>query len=84
MTMPGENLVDPKKDARDRAVRTFLWGLLIDVGTAIVVILLPAFSNIEWTKVYWLTLLGLLGKSVLSAVVAYFARFLIKPVGTEE
>lgn len=82
MSLNQQNNVPEKKDARDRAVRTFLWGLMIDVATAMVIILLPAFSNIEWTSTYWLALGSLLAKSVLVSIVSYFGRFLIKPVGT--
>lgn len=68
-------------DATIRALRSFAWGLLIDVTVAVVLVLGTAFSAIEWTPAYW-TALGLtLAKSVLQAVVAYVARRVLPPSG---
>lgn len=67
------------RDARIRGVRVFLWGLLVDVSTAVVLILLTAFNNIQWTREYWITLGLMLAKSVLQAIVAYLARRLLPP-----
>lgn len=69
------------RDARVRALRSFMWGLLIDVGVAITLILLTAFTSIEWTSTYWIGLGLTLAKSVLQAIVAYFARKLLPPSG---
>jgi hypothetical protein len=59
------------------AVRTFLMGLGLDVATAVVVVLATAFTDIRWTKEYWLVVGGLVAKSVLTAGVAYFVRRLV-------
>jgi len=67
------------RDARVRAVRSFMWGLLIDVTVAITLVMVTAVSSVEWTSVYWLALAGTLGKSVLQAVVTYFARKFLPP-----
>jgi hypothetical protein len=66
-------------DAKSRAWRTVVVGLGIDVATALVIVLLPAVSSIEWTETYWVTLGSLAGKSLVQAVVAYFFRLLVKP-----
>ena len=72
--------VDPVvEDARVRAFRSFAWGLLVDVSTAVVLVLATAFTDIRWTREYW-TVLGLMiAKSVLQAVVAFFMRKLVPP-----
>lgn len=79
MTTPTETKAAIESDAQNRAVRSFLWGLMIDVAVAVVLVLATAFNAIEWTKEYW-TILGLtLAKSVLQAGVSYFMRKLVKP-----
>lgn len=67
------------RDARLRAVRAFAWGLLIDIAVAVTLVMVTAVTAIEWTSVYWLALAGTLGKSVIQAVVTYFARKLLPP-----
>lgn len=71
--------VSTNADARLRAIRAFAWGLLIDVAVAITLVMVTAVSAVEWTSAYWLALAGTLGKSVLQAVVTYFARKLLPP-----
>lgn len=71
--------VSARPDARNRALRTFLQGLLLDVAAATVVVLLATFSTIEWTGAYWLAVAGLVGKTVLMATVSYLARRLVPP-----
>lgn len=70
------------RDARLRGTRALTWGLLIDVAIAVVIVLLPAFSAIEWTRAYWITLGLSVTKSVLQAIVTYAARKLLPPAGT--
>lgn len=66
-------------DAKERGIRSFLWGLMIDCGVAITLFLLTVISDVEWTSTYW-TMLGLgVAKSVVQGVVAYFARKLLPP-----
>jgi hypothetical protein len=66
-------------EAKSRAWRTVVVGLGIDVATALVIVLLPLVSSVEWTETYWITLGSLAAKSVLQSVVAYFFRLLVKP-----
>lgn len=66
-------------DARNRAWRTLLQGLGIDVAVAVVAVLTPLLTNIEWTQAFWLGVAGLVGKSVVQAVVAYVARKVVPP-----
>lgn len=71
-------------DAWDRAWRTFKTGVGLDIGIAVVLVLLPAFTNIEWTAAYWAALASAVGKSVLQAVVSYYYRRWKQPkVGVE-
>jgi len=75
---PSENPILKQQDAINRAVRTFAWGLLVDVGAAVVVVLTVAFSSdIQWTREYWIVLAGSLAKTVLVSVTSYFARMLL-------
>jgi hypothetical protein len=67
-------------DAKNRAWRTFAQGLLVDVGVAVVLVLVVAFSTeIEWTPTYWLALASTLGKTVLLSAVSYASRKLVPP-----
>lgn len=66
-------------DARNRALRTFLWGLAIDVTFALSSVLGVAMGEIHWTKAYWLALGGLLLKTALTAAVSYAMRHLAPP-----
>lgn len=67
------------RDARVRAVRSFMWGLFLDVSAFVITVLVTAFSSIEWTATYWTTLGLLLAKTVLQASVAYAARRMFPP-----
>lgn len=67
------------RDARVRAIRSFMWGLLLDVSAFVVTVLVTAFTSIEWTREYWLALAALLAKTILQASVAYAARKLLPP-----
>lgn len=69
-----------QRDAKNRAVRSFFWGLFIDLSTAVVLILVTAFTTIEWTREYWAALGLMLVKSLLQSAVAYFARKLFPPL----
>ena len=66
-------------DARNRAFRTLLQGLLLDVIVAVVAVLATNVGDATWTKEYWLALVGLVGKSVVTAIVSYFARKYLPP-----
>lgn len=78
MTTPGEAAVT-KLDAKDRAWRTFLQGLAIDVGVAVVLVLAVAFTKIEWTLLYWQGLGLSLSRTILQSGVAYLMRVFVKP-----
>ena len=68
-----------KSDAKDRAWRTLLQGLAIDVAVTLVLFLYTATASIEWTKAYW-TLLGLsLAKTVIQTAVSSLMRRLVPP-----
>lgn len=69
----------PESDARNRAWRTLLQGLGIDVAAALVLVLTPALSNVEWTAGWWTAVGALAAKSVLQAVVAFVARKVVPP-----
>lgn len=73
--------MDPKLDGRNRAARTFIQGLLIDVLAAVMLVLVPAIngSDFAWSAAFWLTLLGLVAKSALVAAVSYIARQVTPP-----
>ena len=71
--------MNPESDARNRAWRTLLQGLGIDVAAALVVVLTPALTTVEWTPVYWTTLGLLAAKSIVQAVVAFVARKVVPP-----
>lgn len=68
-----------QKDARIRGFRSFMAGLALDVSAFVIVVLVTAFTNIEWTREYWIGLAGLLAKTVLQASVAYMARLFLPP-----
>lgn len=68
-----------EKDARKRALRSFAWGLGIDVSVAVVLVLATAVNVIEWTRQYWVTLGLTLAKTVIQSGVAYLARKLLPP-----
>lgn len=65
--------------ARLQGARAFFIGLGLDVAVAVTLVLLSAFNAIEWTSTYWVALGSTLGKSMLQAVVAFFARKLLPP-----
>jgi hypothetical protein len=66
-------------DAKDRAFRTFIQGLGIDEAIAVTLVLAVAFTTIEWTPTYWLTLAASLGRTILQSAVAYVMRVFVKP-----
>lgn len=66
-------------DARNRAWRTFLQGLLVDVGAVLAAVLVVALGDVEWTQTYWIGVASLVGKTVITAVVSYVARKTVPP-----
>ena len=67
-------------DARQRALRTLAQGLALDVAAAVVMVLSAALPGVEWTGRWWLALLGLLGKTALTAVASWAHRQVLPPV----
>lgn len=68
------------QDAWNRAVRTFVQGLLVDVGAVVVAVLVATLSEgVEWTSEYWMGVGALLIKTCVTAVVSYAARKFAPP-----
>lgn len=72
---------DTRADARNRAWRTFMQGLLVDVTAAVTLAVGPALtgSDFAWSRTYWATLAALAAKTALTSAVAYLARRIIPP-----
>jgi hypothetical protein len=66
-------------DAKNRAFRTLIQSLAVDIVAALLVALTPVLSDIQWSKGYWLLVAGLAGRSVVTALVSWLARKLIPP-----
>lgn len=79
--MPNIVPVSVSADARNRAWRTLVQGLLVDVGAAVVLAVGPALAGADfaWTPVYWLAVGGLAAKTAIQTVVSYAARRLVPP-----
>jgi hypothetical protein len=73
--------MDTTHDARNRAWRTFVQGLAVDVLAALVLAVGPALMSADGmtSKAYWITMGGLVLKTVVTAVVSYVARKVIPP-----
>ena len=71
----------PAKDAKSRALRTFVQGLAVDVATTVVLVGATSLGDLHWTKVYWLAEAALLGKTAITAGISYVMRF-VKPPAT--
>lgn len=68
------------RDASDRALRTLLQGLAVDVVVALCLALSTAVAGgIEWTSAYWAALGIVAGKSVVTAVLSYVMRLVVPP-----
>lgn len=70
-----------ERDARQRAWRTFWQGLLVDVGGAVLVVVVGMVSGLVWTRDWWLAAAAVVGKTVVMSAVAYLARVFIPPAG---
>lgn len=77
MSVP--HLPSVQADAENRAWRTFVQGLLLDVAAAVVAVLVVALTDVEWTLTYWQALGLVLLKTVLTAAVSYAARRITPP-----
>jgi hypothetical protein len=69
-------------DARNRAIRTFLQGLGYAVLAAVVMVLLPVFTNAkDWGDFDWSVIGFALVQAVGMAVLSYFMRKVLDPSG---
>lgn len=69
-----------ERDAAERAFRTLLQGLAVDVLAGIGVALAAGIAGgISWTEAYWVALALAVAKSAITAIVSYFARKLVPP-----
>lgn len=70
-----------ESDARNRALRSFAWGLLIDVVAAVLLAVAPSIagSDFAWSAAYWQTLGLLAAKTAVQALVSYLMRKLLPP-----
>jgi len=68
-------------DAKNRAFRTFVQGLGVDVvsATALAVVPMLAGSDFAWSRAYWLAVAGLAGKTAVLSAVSYVARKVAPP-----
>lgn len=71
-------------DAGERAWRTLVQGLLVDVTAAVAVAVSAAIAGgIDWTQTYWVALGLAVAKSALTAGLSYFARRAVPPASTQ-
>lgn len=69
-----------ERDAAERAWRTWMQGLAVDVAAGVGVALVAGVAGgIEWTHAYWIALALAVGKSSVTAALAYFARKFVPP-----
>lgn len=67
-------------DAKQRAKRTFIQGIALDVAVAIAVALLAWLPDADLTsKQAWIILGTSLAKTVLTAVASYVMRLKVRP-----
>ncbi len=67
------------QDAKNRAFRTLLQSLLVDVGAAVVLAITPLLSGVEWSKGYWIAVGLLAARSAVTALVSWVARRVVPP-----
>ena len=71
--------MNPNSDARNRAWRTFIQALGIDVATAVAAVLVVALTDIQWTQDFWIGIGLLAAKTAVQTVVAYVGRKAVPP-----
>ena len=71
-----DHAVDPTADARDRALRTFLQGLAIDV---LIAVALVVYNAVSADSVEWALIPLAIAKSALVAAASYVMRKLKPP-----
>jgi hypothetical protein len=67
-------------DARSRAWRTCVQGLLTDVAVAVIMVLATQVGDLQWTGAWWGALGLLLLKTAVQSGVAHLARRVVPPV----
>lgn len=72
--------VETAADARNRAWRTFVQGVAVDVAVSVLgVLVVLSVDTIEWTGTYWLAIASLVARSAIVALVAAVARRVVPP-----
>lgn len=66
-------------DARQRAIRSYVGGLIVAVLGAVVPILEAAAGNIQWSKAWWIALGITVASPALHAAASYVMRHLAPP-----
>lgn len=67
------------QDAWNRAIRTFIQGLWLDVSTALVLAIVAGLTDVQWTSEYWTGFGLMLLKTVVLAAASYVHRRLRPP-----
>jgi hypothetical protein len=70
---------DASTDARNRAYRTLVQSLGVDVAAAVLLAITPLLANIEWRQSYWVAVGLLAARSAVTAVVSWAARKVLPP-----
>jgi hypothetical protein len=69
-----------ERDARNRALRTFVQGFGLDLAAGATVGLVAGVAvGIEWTQAYWIALGLAVAKSTIQGGVSYLARKFVPP-----
>jgi hypothetical protein len=70
-----------EQDARNRAARSFIQGMLVDITVALVVAVAPLIlgQGFTWEARWWAAVGLLAAKSVVQSAVSYLARKLVPP-----
>lgn len=70
---------DTATDARNRAWRTLVQSLLVDVGAAVILAVTPLLADIKFEKGYWVAIALLAARSAITAAVSWVARKVVPP-----
>jgi uncharacterized membrane protein YcjF (UPF0283 family) len=72
-----------KLDAKNRAFRTFLQGLAIDLLVALAMLLATVFiAANSWSELEWYTILFSVGKTIVMTVAAFIMRRFVDQPGS--
>lgn len=74
-------MVTVRADAGNRAWRTFVQGLLVDLVVAVSLAVSTSIADVAWTRVYWAGLGLLVVKTVAQSAASYIARHITPPPG---